>query len=147
MLNELQETLVRDIVEKQMTITAACEKAGITRKTFYQWKIKNKDFQEFYKQLESETVSEALQILKLSAPKAAKLLIDAIAEGRVSKSRIDAANSILDRSGLNPAILYRSADNPAPPEQLTPEDIKAQLEARKLRVVGNSDDEPESAAE
>ncbi len=135
MLNEKQIKVATEIIKGEKSVTEIMQEQGYRRETFYLWKNENKEFQDLLRDLESEAKEEALRIIKASSAKAAKLLVTAVSDGRVSKSRIDAANSILDKAGLRPDFLYKNASEPDRPEQLTSEGIRELMERRKLEAV------------
>ncbi|HOK35004.1 MAG TPA: hypothetical protein PLB19_02650, partial [Candidatus Paceibacterota bacterium] len=76
-----------------LSIQEACEKSGITAKTFRNWK-KNDAFRNYLKEKQSELMEEALDKLKMSITIAVENLIHAL-NSPDDKTRLSISKDIL----------------------------------------------------
>ena len=131
-LNDKQIQIAAEVMQGDKSVKEIMELYGYARETYYLWRKENKEFQDLLKEIEASNKEEALSILRANSHKAANVIINAITgKIKITKPRLDAARDLLDRIGLNPAIKYVSEDN-EDPKPLDPNEIKAQMEARRL---------------
>lgn len=79
-LNKRQLRAVTLILQGK-TLTEGCQKAGISRVTFYKW-MTIPAFKEEFQRQRKEIVADALHTLKLSSTKAAEVLIALLESSR-----------------------------------------------------------------
>lgn len=144
MLTEKQIKIAAAVVLGEKNITEIMRENGVTRKTYYEWVKTLPEFSELIKDLQEESRNTALNIIKAGSAKAAKLLIRAVEDGKIAKSRIDAANSILSKSGITPEVLYRPGNQePVEHQPLDADEIRRLIsdckekaaEKERLRLV------------
>lgn len=82
------------IFASNLTIEEACERAGISRNTFYEW-LKEPQFKSELERLRNEIVNEAVNHLKMTSTKAAKTLGDLLERDDSPTVQRAAANDVL----------------------------------------------------
>ena len=82
------------IFASNLTIEEACERAGISRNTFYEW-LKEPQFKLELDRLRNEIVNEAVNHLKITSTKAAKTLGDLLERDDSPTVQRAAANDVL----------------------------------------------------
>lgn len=82
------------IFASNLTIEEACERAGISRNTFYEW-LKEPQFKSELEKLRNEIVNEAVNHLKITSTKAAKTLGDLLERDDSPAVQRAAANDVL----------------------------------------------------
>ncbi len=82
------------IFASKLTIEEACERAGISRNTFYEW-LKEPQFKLELDRLRNEIVNEAVNHLKITSTKAARTLADLLERDDSPTVQRAAANDIL----------------------------------------------------
>lgn len=82
------------IFASNLTIEEACERAGISRNTFYEW-LKEPQFKSELDRLRNEIVSEAVNHLKVTSTKAAKTLGNLLERDDSPTVQRAAANDVL----------------------------------------------------
>ena len=82
------------IFASNLTIEEACERAGISRNTFYEW-LKEPQFKLELERLRNEIVNEAVNHLKMTSTKAAKTLGDLLERDDSPTVQRAAANDVL----------------------------------------------------
>ena len=85
---------VLPIFASNLTIEGACERAGISRNTFYEW-LKDPQFKLELDRLRNEIVNEAVNHLKITSTKAAKTLADLLERDDSPTVQRSAANDVL----------------------------------------------------
>ena len=76
MLTPKQKNFIHHYIASP-SIEIACKKAGIDRRTFYNW-MKKEEFKEYLETKQKEVVEEALKRIKLSITKAVDNLIECL---------------------------------------------------------------------
>lgn len=135
MLNERQVRIAGEVVRAEKPVGEIMREEGYARETYYLWMRENQEFQGLIKQLQNESRQAAINVLKAGSLKAANLLIKAIEDGRISKSRIDAANSVLAKAGIVPEYMYKNLIEPPSPQRLTIDEVKEMLREMDRKVV------------
>ncbi len=82
------------IFASNLTIEEACERAGISRNTFYEW-LKEPQFKSELDRLRNEIVNEAVNHLKITSTKAAKTLGNLLERDDSPTVQRAAANDVL----------------------------------------------------
>ncbi len=82
------------IFASNLTIEEACERAGISRNTFYEW-LKEPQFKSELERLRNEIVNEAVNHLKITSTKAAKTLGNLLERDDSPTVQRAAANDVL----------------------------------------------------
>jgi DNA-binding CsgD family transcriptional regulator len=82
------------IFASNLTIEEACERAGISRNTFYEW-LKEPQFKLELDRLRNEIVNEAVNHLKITSTKAAKTLGNLLERDDSPTVQRAAANDVL----------------------------------------------------
>lgn len=82
------------IFASNLTIEEACERAGISRNTFYEW-LKEPQFKSELDRLRNEIVNEAVNQLKITSTKAARTLADLLERDDSPTVQRAAANDVL----------------------------------------------------
>ncbi len=85
---------VLPIFASNLTIEEACELAGISRNTFYEW-LKEPQFKLELDRLRNEIVNEAVNHLKITSTKAAKTLAHLLERDDSPTVQRAAANDVL----------------------------------------------------
>ena len=85
---------VLPIFASNLTIEEACEHAGISRNTFYEW-LKDPQFKLELDRLRNEIVNEAVNHLKITSTKAARTLTDLLERDDSPTVQRSAANDVL----------------------------------------------------
>lgn len=85
---------VLPIFASNLTIEEACERAGISRNTFYEW-LKEPQFKSELNRLRNEIVNEAVNHLKITSTKAARTLADLLERDDSPTVQRAAANDVL----------------------------------------------------
>lgn len=85
---------VLPIFASNLTIEEACERAGISRNTFYGW-LKEPQFKLELDRLRNEIVNEAVNHLKIASTKAARTLADLLERDDSPTVQRAAANDVL----------------------------------------------------
>jgi len=85
---------VLPIFASNLTIEEACERAGISRNTFYEW-LKEPQFKLELDRLRNEIVNEAVNHLKVTSTKAARTLADLLERDDSPTVQRAAANDVL----------------------------------------------------
>ncbi|MBW9158886.1 phBC6A51 family helix-turn-helix protein [Clostridium tagluense] len=96
MLDERQIKAV-EAKAKGFTITDMAKEAGVSRNTIYEW-IKMEEFTAEVVRFQQEFVSQAQGRLKVAAQDAADEMIKLLKKGKYEKTRLSAAQDILDRN-------------------------------------------------
>lgn len=89
-----RQTQALPIFASNLTIEEACERAGISRNTFYEW-LKEPQFKLELDRLRNEIVNEAVNHLKITSTKAAKTLGDLLERDDSPTVQRAAANDVL----------------------------------------------------
>ena len=89
-----RQTQALPIFASNLTIEEACERAGISRNTFYEW-LKEPQFKLELERLRNEIVNEAVNHLKITSTKAARTLADLLERGDSPTVQRAAANDVL----------------------------------------------------
>ncbi len=89
-----RQTQALPIFASNLTIEEACERAGISRNTFYEW-LKEPQFKSELERLRNEIVNEAVNHLKMTSTKAAKTLGDLLERDDSPTVQRAAANDVL----------------------------------------------------
>lgn len=89
-----RQTQALPIFASNLTIEEACERAGISRNTFYEW-LKEPQFKSELDRLRNEIVNEAVNHLKITSTKAAKTLGDLLERDDSPTVQRAAANDVL----------------------------------------------------
>lgn len=89
-----RQTQALPIFASNLTIEEACERAGISRNTFYEW-LKEPQFKLELDRLRNEIVNEAVNHLKMTSIKAAKTLGDLLERDDSPTVQRAAANDVL----------------------------------------------------
>jgi len=89
-----RQTQALPIFASNLTIEEACERAGISRNTFYEW-LKEPQFKSELERLRNEIVNEAVNHLKITSTKAAKTLGDLLERDDSPTVQRAAANDVL----------------------------------------------------
>ena len=82
------------IFASNLTVEEACERAGISRNTFYEW-LKEPQFKSELERLRNEIVNEAVNHLKITSTKAAKTLGNLLERDDSPTVQRAAANDVL----------------------------------------------------
>jgi len=90
----MRQKQVLPIFASNLTIEEACERAGISRNTFYEW-LKDPQFKLELDRLRSEIVNEAVNHLKITSTKAARTLADLLERDDSPTVQRAAANDVL----------------------------------------------------
>lgn len=96
MLDERQIKAVESL-SKGSTITDAAIDSGVSRNTIYEWK-KSEEFVAELSRCQQEFIYEAQGRLKSAAKEAADEIIKLLKKGKYEKTRLAAAQDILDRN-------------------------------------------------
>lgn len=89
-----RQTQALPIFASNLSIEEACERAGISRNTFYEW-LKEPQFKSELERLRNEIVNEAVNHLKMTSTKAAKTLGDLLERDDSPTVQRAAANDVL----------------------------------------------------
>lgn len=107
MINEKQRKLIEYIVVDEMSISAACEKAGVPRRSYYDWiQETGKTGKEFVKAMDSAIdikVKESRKRVRNNVNSLLDSLEEVVTKGKNENAKVNAVAKMMNYAELDPA--------------------------------------------
>jgi hypothetical protein len=135
MLTDIQIKAAQLLFEDILTDEQIATECSICRTTLFYWK-QDKEFQEYLTAYGEEAKKEATMIFAKGVKKAAKKLVDAVENNKITKTQIDASREVLDRAGLRPTekkdiTIKTNQINGKPVEEMTDEELDQLIKSKQ----------------